>query len=173
MVGWNHDKANWKDKSCKVCGSLFTPKSGVHSFCSDSCKGKWKYTSGSTTTESQYKLISGNWGRYLSRLLYAAGRKKDCLTREDLLEILKKQDYKCALSGLPLTCQLEVGIKHPYNASVDRIKAGGSYSKENIQLVCRSLNSWRADTDLKEFIAICKAVALHNKADLESEVKDG
>lgn len=170
MVGWNHNNANWKEKSCKVCGNTFTPKSGVHAFCSELCKGKWKYMSGHITTESQYKLISGNWERYLSRLIYAAGKKRDSLTREDLMAVLKAQDYRCALSGLPLTCQLEVGVKHPYNCSVDRINAGGNYTKDNIQLVCRSLNSWRADTDLKEFIAICKAVAQHNKADLESEV---
>ena len=117
---------------------------------------------GKVTTLSQYQKISGNWKRYVSRLLYAAGRKRDNLSREDLLEILEKQNYKCAISGLDLTCKLEKGIKFWSNASVDRIKAGDSYTKDNIQLVCRAVNSWRSDMPLETFIEVCRAVANHN-----------
>lgn len=158
MSGWNHTNANWKPKACAVCGGEFLPKSGAHKFCSEACKGKWQYISGKVTTGTQYELISGNWRRYLSRLIYSAGRKRDKLTREDLLDLLESQNYKCALSGLDLTCNLEVGKKFPYNASVDRIVPGGPYTKDNIQLVCSSLNSWRSDTDLETFIAMCKSV---------------
>lgn len=170
--GWNHDKANWKPKECVVCSTVFIPKSGVHKFCSEPCKGKWKYITGSASTANQYKEISGNWHRYLARLRYSAGRKRSYLDVEVLLRVLEKQNYRCALSGLPLTCQLEVGVKFPHNASVDRIVAGGPYTEENIQLVCRSLNSWRGDTELNEFIRMCKAVAEFN-ADRESEGQDG
>jgi len=117
---------------------------------------------GQVTTESQYSEISGNWKRYVSRLLYCGGRKRDGLTREDILDLLEQQDYKCALSGIPMTCNLKKGVKFPYNVSIDRIDAGGSYSKDNIQLVCKSLNSFRNNTSLDEFIALCKAVAQHN-----------
>jgi len=44
------------------------------------------------------------------------------------------------------------------NASLDRIEAGGPYIKENIQLVCTALNSWRADTELEEFKWWCRKV---------------
>lgn len=159
MAGWNHDNANWKDKSCAVCGALFKPKSGVHKFCSDQCKGKWQYISGKVSTSSQYAEISGNWQRYLSRLQYVAGRKRENLNRDVLLKILERQDYKCALSGIPLTCKLEVGKKFNTNASVDRIEAGGPYSEDNVQLVCHALNHWRADTPIEEFVMFCKAVA--------------
>lgn len=141
-------------KNCKVCSKEFIPKSGVNKFCSETCRGKWKYLSGHTTTESQYKLISGNWDRYFSRLL----RKRPGISREDLLELLSKQNGKCAISGVTLTCILEVGTRCKTNASIDRILAGKEYSKDNIQLVCSALNSWRADTDLQEFIWWCKQV---------------
>ena len=163
MPGWNHESAKWKDKECVVCKKPFTPKSGINKFCSGTCKGKWKYLTGSVTTASQYEGISGNWDRYLSRLMYFDGRKRDNLSREILLKKLKEQDYKCALSGLPLTCLLEKGKKHPFNVSIDRIVAGGPYTEDNIQLVCKALNSWRADTDLGVFISMCTAVAEHNK----------
>lgn len=141
---------------------MFTPCSGVHKFCSDSCKGKWKYISGKLSTENQYKEISGNWERYFSRLLQKSFRRGR-LTRDDLLLQLKKQEGKCALSGIPLTCQLEVGKRFKTNASIDRIIAGEDYSPENIQLVCSALNSWRGDTDLNEFIWFCEQVSTFNK----------
>ena len=159
MVGWNHSNANWKDKSCAVCGTLFKPKSGVHKFCSEVCKGKWQYVSGRVTTASQYLSISGNWDRYLSRLTYVGGRKREKLSKEILFSILERQDYKCALSGIPLTCYLEVGKKFNTNASIDRIEAGGPYTEDNVQLVCHALNNWRSDTPIDEFVMFCKAVA--------------
>jgi len=161
-----------KLKTCVVCSTEFKPFSGAHKFCSEQCKGKFKYMSEKVTTKSQYKEISGNWERYLSRLLYSSGRKRDNLTKEDLLFILHKQDKKCAISGNFLTCNLEKGIKFWTNASVDRIDAGGSYTLDNIQLVCRAVNSWRSDMPLETFIEVCRAVAQHNpKRDME--VQDG
>ena len=75
------------------------------------------------------------------------------LTREP-----KEQNGKCALSGEELTCLLTKGSICKTNASIDRIVAGGPYTKDNIQLVCRALNSWRGDTDLMEFIEWCRKV---------------
>lgn len=153
---------NWKFTDilgtiCPVCGTHFTRSSGVHKFCSDQCRGKWKYISGVETTESQYRKISGNWQRYFSRLMRRNG-KRPTLTVDELHEKLKEQQGKCALSGIELTCQLEQGKKFKTNASIDRIVPGGEYTKDNIQLVCSALNSWRGDTELKEFIWFCKQV---------------
>lgn len=148
------------------------PKSGRHKFCSEACKGKWQYISGKASTENQYKSISGDWHRYLARLQYAGGRKRDLLTVDILVKILEKQNYLCALSGLPMTCQLEVGKKFNNNASVDRILAGKDYKEENVQLVCQALNRWRSDASLEDFIAFCKAVASY-QSQLEIGVKDG
>lgn len=157
-----HNIGNVKYKECVVCGTSFKPKSGVHKFCSDQCKGKWKYITEQVTTNTQYKEISGNWNRYLSRLLYYGGRKRDQLTRNDLLLQLEKQNYRCALSGVELTCHLEKDVKTQTNASVDRIEAGGSYTPDNIQLVCRALNHWRADTSINDFVDWCRKVVNFN-----------
>lgn len=160
MVRLNHFGAT-KEKTCPVCGTAFKPKSGINKFCTETCKGKWKYLAGQVTTESQYKNISGNWTRYFSRLVAKSFRRGN-LTREDLLELLEKQGGKCALSGRTLTCILEKGQKCKTNASIDRLRAGQPYTKDNIQLVCRALNSWRGDVELEEFINWCRAVSEHN-----------
>lgn len=156
MAGWNHDKAAWQPRYCSTCGTKFTPFSGSHKFCSIQCRGKWKYITGSGSTENQYKKISGNWQKYFQRLCNRTDRQD--LSCEDCLDILEKQDYKCALSGVPLTCRLEKGIVSKTNASLDRIEAGGPYIKSNIQIVCRALNSWRTDTNLEEFKWWCSQV---------------
>jgi hypothetical protein len=156
-----HEVKNVSDKQCAVCEKTFTPKSGVHKFCSEVCKGKWKYITGEASTENQYKEISGDWKRYISRLMYYGGRKRDQLNRDIILKKLKEQNYKCALSGADLTCNLEKGIRFPTNVSVDRIIPGGPYTEDNIQLVCRALNSWRADLPVDEFTAWCRKVVEH------------
>ena len=167
--GWNHDNANWKPKTCVVCGGSFTPKSGVHKFCSSPCKGKWKYITGEGSTENQYKKISGNWVRYASRLLYFKGRKRDQLTREDILRQLEKQNYKCALTGKELTCVLQKGTVSKTNASIDRIIAGGPYTPENIQMVCKAVNLWRGNTPIAEFVDWCRAVVETHDNTMQSE----
>lgn len=157
MAGWNHE-GRFKEKECVVCKTLFKPRSGVNKFCSSVCKGKWQYVTGRSSTENQYKSISGNWNRYLTRLMYYGGRKRYNLSVEVLLRVLEKQNYRCALSGVPLECSLTKGVKNQNNASVDRIQAGGPYSEDNIQLVCRALNHWRADTSVEDFVAWCRKV---------------
>lgn len=168
MSGWGRFH-NFKQKPCAVCETLFTPKSGVNKFCSTACKGKWKYITGSVTTATQYAYISGNWTQYVSRLLYHGGRKRDRLDRDALLRVLERQSYKCALSGVPLTCKLESGTQCPTNASVDRIVAGGPYIEGNIQIVCRALNSWRNNVSVEDFIWWCRQVTNHNTPKLRSK----
>lgn len=160
MVGWNHYGA-FKEKPCLVCGLVFKPKSGINKFCTESCKGKWKYITGQETTETQYKKISGNWSRYFSRLL-ARSMRRENISRQDLLDLLDKQGGLCALSGRKLTCTLEKNVKCKTNASLDRLRPGEPYTKDNIQLVCRALNSFRGDTEVDDFIDWCRDVANYN-----------
>lgn len=109
----------------------------------------------------QYERISGNWEKYFKRLLVQ--KHRDGLTVEQVLEILEKQNYKCALSGVPLTCQLKIGTICKTNASFDRIRAGEEYNKDNVQLVCSIVNSWRSNSDLTEFIWFCEQITNNQK----------
>lgn len=145
-----------KFRQCLSCRTDFQPRSGRHRFCSDTCKGAYKYKIGLVTTDSQYKLISNDWRRYLQRLTYAKGRTD--LTVETLLGILEAQDYKCALSGVGLTCVLNKGMTHFTNASIDRIKPGGPYSEENIRLVCRIANIMKWNMLDQELLDWCERI---------------
>ena len=157
MPGWNHE-GKFKKKPCAECAKEFQPKSGAHKFCSERCKGKHKYTSGVSTTTTQYRRISGNWARYFSRLCSSPSRR-GTINRAQLLSMLEKQKGRCALSGVQLTCELEVGNRTPTNASVDRINAGGLYVPGNIQLVCVAVNRIRSDLTVDDFVMWCDLVS--------------
>ena len=148
-------------KNCIVCGTNYLPTQDKQRFCQRSCKGKFKYITNDVTTESQYEKISGDWRKYCQRLLYSDGRRRDGLTIDMLLDLLEKQDYLCALTGITLTCQLEKGVNFATNVSVDRIEAGGPYVSENIQLVCKAVNKFRGDLSIVEFKWWCKKVVNH------------
>lgn len=142
--------------SCKVCKKLFEKKSGSHQFCSKECKGKWKYITGSGNTEAQYKKISGDWFKYFQRLV--CQKDRGSLTSEMLIELLEKQEGKCALTGVTLTCILEKGNRAWTNASIDRIIPGGPYILENVRLTSARINIMRSNMSDEELLYWCKLV---------------
>ena len=107
----------------------------------------------------RYERENGDWVAYFKHLL--SKKTKTDLTPRKLINILKKQKYKCALSGVPLTCSRTRGSVSMTNASIDRIFAGGVYNRRNVQLVCRAINSFRGDMTVDEFINWGKKVAYH------------
>lgn len=145
-------------KNCVVCAASFMPKSGTQRFCCVSCKRKQYREDGPETTERQYALISGNWEKYFGRLCTKAFRR-DLLSKQDCMALLREQDFKCALTGVELTCTLEKGKVCKTNASLDRIDPKGPYTKENVQLVCAVINKFRIDTPLDEFVDWCRKVS--------------
>jgi hypothetical protein len=144
--------------SCLVCGDKFTQRSSNHVYCGKECKRKEYRERGPETTERQYALISGNWGKYFGRLCTRAFRR-DLLSKHDCVALLAAQKYKCALTGVELTCTLEKGTVCKTNASIDRIDPKGPYTKDNVQLVCAAINKLRVDMSVDDFINWCKKVS--------------
>ena len=107
----------------------------------------------------RYERENGDWSAYIKHLL--SKKENTDLTPRKLTNILKKQNYKCALSGVLLTCIRTRGKVSMTNASIDRIFAGGVYNRRNVQLVCRAINSFRNDTTIDEFINWSKKVAYY------------
>jgi hypothetical protein len=97
----------------------------------------------------------------LNRLTFK-NRRSSGLTSEVLLKILEKQNFKCALTNVYLTCNLIKGNKCATNASIDRLDAGGKYVEDNIQLVCSAVNSFRNKLSIQEFKWWCRAVVEHD-----------
>jgi len=74
-------------------------------------------------------------------------------TAAALLEMLDRQEFKCALTGRSLT---------PQTASVDHIdplSAGGENLISNIHIVHCDVNQAKGAMSLSDFVAMCKEVA--------------
>lgn len=87
------------------------------------------------------------------------------LTYEDLEEVLIKQNYKCVLSGEPISVfktRSNQNGKIYMTASIDRIDSNKGYTKDNIQFVHKDVNimKWTLPQDL--FISWCKKIAINN-----------
>jgi len=148
---------------CKVCNEEFLTGVRIRTYCSPECKGRQPYVSGKVSTKSQYSQINGNWKRYITRLIYFPGRKKDGLQLQDLFDLIEKQNYKCALSGELLTCKLNKGTIFLTNASLDKIKPTFGYTKENIQFVQRIFNIMKWTQSKEELLENCRRLLRHNE----------
>src|SRR5210317_1067664 len=83
-------------KVCVVCEKKFNTNHPNYLCCSKKCTNINK-------VNRRYERENGNWEYYFKHLL---SKKENCkLTIDELLSILQKQNYKCALSGAPLTCE--------------------------------------------------------------------
>lgn len=74
------------------------------------------------------------------------------VTKQECLDLLEKQDYKCKLSGI--TISIELGT-----ASIDRIDSSVSYVLSNVQWVYRKINYMKNSLPENEFIYLCSLVS--------------
>ena len=78
---------------------------------------------------------------------------------EDLDELFKKQDGKCAISGIPL----QIGV----NASIDHIKPLSKHPETknqltNLQWVESNINRMKSDMEFENFINLISIILKHN-----------
>jgi hypothetical protein len=139
--------------TCVVCGTEFeyTRLRRKKEVCSKACFNKRmvNFVNG---------RINGNWSYYFKHLCAIRKEARKDLSPEILENLLIKQRYKCALTGIKLTCNRAKGIKFKTNASIDRIDSDLGYNVDNIQLVCSVVNSLKSNLTNHEYIRWCKKV---------------
>jgi hypothetical protein len=141
-------------RKCITCNTPFETEHPKYLNCSKKCNGIYRVT-------ARYERDNGNWRAYFKHLL---SKKKDSpLTVRQLLNMLERQNHRCALSGVEMTCIRKRGTIILTNASIDRIKAGEEYNSKNVQLVCRAVNSFRGTLPVKKYLQWCKKIVEHNK----------
>ncbi len=97
-------------------------------------------------------------GTYYSQVRLGAAQRNILfdVSIEFIDELLVKQQYKCALSGIHIV----TSVSHPVaTASLDRIDSKGGYTPENVQWVHKNINKMKTDLDEFTFITLCEAVA--------------
>ena len=100
------------------------------------------------------------WEQYLSDRFHGTqksakrrfdGRVRDLeitIDREFLFELIKKQNYKCAITDITMI--------HNWgdmrSASIDRIDSSRGYTPDNVQLVCKFVNLGKSDHSQSEVL---------------------
>lgn len=109
-------------------------------------------------SSNKFANKSMNPKRYFKSILAHANKRGiSCLISEAFINnLLIKQNYKCALSGLNIS--YEEG-----NVSLDRINSDFGYTENNVQWVHRHVNFMKSEYSQDEYIRICEAVANHNR----------
>lgn len=126
------------------------------------CSKKFKYTKPHHLFCSKAHANTYNagksWDNFLKKLLYNNAKNRKKLSVKYLLYLYKKQDGKCALSGVELTRITGMGSV-PTNASIDRIRPDGGYVPGNVRLLCNFVNSFRSNLSDKDFKWWCEKIA--------------
>jgi hypothetical protein len=142
---------------CKCGAETFVLASTLRTGRSTCCK-----TCGN---DKHYKGVGNLSSTFFSRILEGARVRniEVSVTKEQILELLEKQDYKCALSGLPLTLSKtfskdRTNQASSTTASLDRIDSSKGYVLGNVQWVHKDVNIMKNKFDNQYFINMCKNI---------------
>lgn len=102
-------------------------------------------------------LAGGPWAYLRDRAKRGADKRGILfsLTRAELKALYDEQKGRCALSGV------ELSVRDPKTASLDRKDSSDGYKFSNVQWVHKNVNVAKNTLSNDEFIGMCLAVAQH------------
>lgn len=108
-----------------------------------------------------YKNITGVWYGATRQSALARGFEFN-VSMEYLNDLLEKQNFKCALSGLPI--KINEGRKtKETTASLDRIDNNKGYTEDNVQFLHKNVNYMKWKHNQKYFLELCNTIAEYQK----------
>lgn len=128
---------------------------GIQSYCIECHKEK--------IYESQSKLIG-----YLKREIQSKNKTENSIINlDDILQIYKNQNGRCALSDELLTYYngpklTENSYESKYNINIIRKDLSKIYNVENIILIGKCINQMKGNKTLDEFIQLCSIISNKN-----------
>lgn len=149
-------------KTCTKCGvekllsEFYTREYGTRNDCKQ-CTGKASAKNKIGKVPLHERVIN-------SRLknLHTKARlrtKSFLISLDDLNDIWRKQDGRCAYTKLPL-----LATANQFNTvSLDRVDSSEGYVVGNIQLVCAAINKMKQEYSEEMFILFCLLVTQNNK----------
>jgi hypothetical protein len=101
-------------------------------------------------------------------------KKEIGITLDYLYEIGEKQNWKCALTDVPL--EFERGgfwfggnWSNPRSCTIDRIDSTKGYLRDNVQLLSWRINCTKGGCSQQEYIDICREIVYHDNLRKETE----
>ena len=104
-----------------------------------------------------YKGITGDFWDYIKRQAISRGLEFS-ITIEQAWNILEKQQFKCALSGIAIDLPKDSYSKKESSTSLDRIDSSKGYTIDNIQWLDKRVNIMKNKFDQREFIQLCQTI---------------
>lgn len=86
---------------------------------------------------------------------------RSTLTAAETVEILERQNYRCALTGLEFWSGT-LGSHKPRRPTKDRIKADGPYTADNVRIVLFGVNALRGSGTDAEMYEVAAALLAHD-----------
>jgi len=115
--------------------------------------------------DKHYKGVGDLSSTFFSRILEGAKKRKIevAVTKEQILDLLEKQNYKCALSGISLIMSKSFSTERANQessttASLDRIDSSKGYILENVQWVHKDVNIMKNKFEQSYFTEICRLI---------------
>lgn len=110
-------------------------------------------------------FIQGSWWGEIQKNARRRGLKFE-LTKDYLYDLWKKQDGKCAMSGIklymPQKAREQRGPK--CTASIDRIDNSIGYVVNNVQWVHKTVNKMHREYSISEYINMCELVVNNRRS---------
>lgn len=101
------------------------------------------------------QTVRNSNGQIVERVVKAKELRMTRLALENLLlNLVIKQQNRCALTGIPFHFRGDPGCDNELLPSPDRIDSNGHYEPSNLQVVCRFVNFWKSDSDNGEFLRL-------------------
>lgn len=121
------------------------------------CSRKNKYPEQRKARNHFEDNIHKQWIKNILLNLKRGNRLLKCnLTNIQLYELLEKQQFKCAYTGIEL--KVKNIFKRDSNASIDRIDSDKDYTINNIQWVYKPINIMKNNFTSDDFIKMCYLV---------------
>lgn len=163
----------WKEGNliCHICGQYLPvekfdltdhyPYRDNHDYRCKECKIKQNREARNKYSDETrlYKILQE---RYLGAKLRAETKNIPFnITKEFLKELWDKQNGLCAISGIKMTYEMDLG-RIPTNISIDQINPKEGYTQNNIQLIYMAVNQMKSDLSMEQLYEFCRAI-LQNK----------
>lgn len=157
MSNWSKRKP--KTFTCVQCGNIFSKISNQAKLCSKEC---FVIYNNAYQLNRRKKSIEAS----LRHILYGCknrarrhGLEYD-LSVEFILNLLKMQEHKCAVTKIPLeaTAGNTKTYSSPKTISIDRIDSNRGYTKDNVRLVTYMYNSCKGQWTDEQVREMCVGV---------------
>ena len=112
---------------------------------------------------NKYEISSNKYSSFETYFKSLVNKRKrsDFFTVENLMEVLKRQNFKCAITKQ----DFELVKGSPKLPSIDRINPksnGGSYSLDNIQIVWHGVNAFKSNWTMGFLLECAKHIVENN-----------